>query len=279
MAVINGLMDRSPAAPQFGDQAALQAEQRRIGSDPVARRPRGSIGGPTVKGAPDRTRTWWPSLKASSGSWVTRTTVRPASRRAARSCNSSRVTASRWANGSSISTTARSSQSVRASAARWRMPADSVSGRSFNLWPDRPRRAGRGRAVRRPRSAGVAAQAIAEQDVVEDGEPGQQQIATGPCRRRGCSACGRRAEGRPASAAARSCRRRCGPAGRSSGRPGNSSVRSSGNDAIAEGDARAAHERGGAATTNVTSPYAGTNRIRLPGSFFRTSQPRCGSPR
>ena len=86
-----------------------------------------------------------PSRSASSGSWVTSSTVRPARRPAASSCKRIRVIASSAENGSSMSTMGRSSIRVRASATRWRMPPESVRGRA-SASPPRPTRSSIARA-------------------------------------------------------------------------------------------------------------------------------------
>ena len=76
-------------------------------------------------------------------------------------------------NGSSISTTGRSSSSVRASAARCRWPPDSVAG-SWSCWATRPTRASRSVALAR---STLAAQPGAERDVALDRKPRQQIVA------------------------------------------------------------------------------------------------------
>ena len=276
-AVISGLMR---ALRSSAIRRACRAEQRGIGgiARHGARRLDRRADG---EGRARQHADLWPRRSASSGSWVTSTTVRPASSRAARSCSSSRVTASRWANGSSISTTGRSSQSVRASAARWRMPPDSVSRQVVQPIAETDfARAATARAVRRPeraprRRAGdsraghcrarsshgssrsrlrhvgdAAAAALGARQ--QAGQPAQQ--------RRLADAAAAQQAGRPAgreiqreiARPRRGRRRRC---------------------------ARRARKGKEKPPTKVTSPYAGINRIRFPGSFLRTSQPRRGSPR
>ena len=164
---------------------------------------------------------------------------------APRSCSASRVIASSWANGSSISTTGRSSHSVRASATRWRMPPDSVAGRSPP--PARPTSPA---AVRARSGAAqgdrVAAQAIAQHDIVQHAEPRQQQVGAAPSRRRDQHR--RRVPGsRPASQrSSEVLPTPLGPAGRSSGRR---ETRASGvgHDAVAESDTCVTDEESGGA--------------------------------
>ena len=137
----------APAARPVGRAGRGRADRA------AARRPARST--PSMRaGWPVITWMRWPSRSASSGSWVTSSTVRPASRPAASTWRRARVIASSAENGSSISTTGRSSISVRASAARWRWPPDRVAGSWSLAAPrDRPARAGpapaRDRRVRR----------------------------------------------------------------------------------------------------------------------------------
>ena len=139
----------------------------------AAARPAGQIGGSMRAGWPTMTWIRSPSRRASSGSWVTSSTVRPASSCAASAWRRARVIASSAENGSSISTTGRSSISVRASAARWRWPPESVAG-SWSRWRERPTRASSASA--RARSGALAAQPRAERDVLQHRQPGQQVV-------------------------------------------------------------------------------------------------------
>ena len=123
---------------------------------------------------------------------------------------------------------------------------------------------------------GVAAQAIAQQDIVEDRKPRQQQVRLGHVGHRPAvrAVPGRR----PASQRSREVLPTPLRPSRQVVRPaGNSSVRLRATMRSPKA-MRASCRKGRSSRQNVTSPYAGTNRIRLPGSFLRTSQPRRGSP-
>ena len=190
----------------------------------AAARPAGQIGGSMRAGWPAMTWIRWPSRSASSGSWVTSSTVRPASSCAASAWRRARVIASSAENGSSISTTGRSSISVRASAARWRWPPESVAG-SWSRWRARPTRASSASAARgparSPRSRAPSVTLPRDRRARAAGRP------AGPSRRAARRAAARRctrprprpaAPGRRSGAAGCSCRPRSGRAGRCTGR-------------------------------------------------------------
>ena len=155
-----------------------------------------------------------PRRSASSGSWVTSRTVRPASSRAARSCALWRVMASRLPNGSSH-------QHHRPVLHERADQRDTLA-----LPPGKRRRAG-GEELRQadlpqqqPRPVEVrplAPQPRAKDRIVEDARPGKQQVVPGSYRPQAPPAPGLRPR-RPALrsvAAGWTCRRRWAPAGRS----------------------------------------------------------------
>jgi hypothetical protein len=111
---------------------------------------------------------------------VTSTTVRGERPSASSSqrCTSTRVSASRAANGSSKARTGLPDSSVRRKATRWRIPPDSASGRACSkaLEPELgEQRVG----LCARRGAGVAGHAQRERSVVERGGPREQEVALG----------------------------------------------------------------------------------------------------
>ena len=165
------------------------------------------------------------------------------------------------------------------------MPPDRVCGRSSrrSCSPTSASRA-RARGPAATQRGRVAAQAVAQQHVVEHAEPGQQQVRLGHVGD-GLLAC-RRPGSRPASQRSREVLPTPLRPSRQVVRPAaNSSVRSLATTRSPKAMRALRTKRGGAADTKVTRPYAGTNRSGGPDqvarrrSFSRTSQPRCGSPR
>ena len=146
--------------------------------------------------------------------------------------------------------------------------------------PDRPRPAARGPAPRRrPERAAIAAQAIAQQDIVEHRQPRQQQVGLGHVGDR--LARGAVPGSRPASQRSREVLPTPlnGPAGRSCGRP---EIPASGRGQPGDRRRRCAHraregEEQPTSTSPVPTPVLTGSGCR--GRSCEPLSPECGSPR
>ena len=107
----------------------------------------------------------------------------------------------------------------------------------------------------------VAAQAIAEQDIVQKIEPRQQQVTLRHIGRRLHAPGSRQEAGQPAQQGGLAH----AAAAQQAGRPAAGKVEreAARHHAVAKDDARVAHGEGRGSHHEVTSPYAGINRIRF----------------